>query len=155
VESDDRAHGLDELQISDVLQGSRLPNGVLGCLRRREIARSAAVPIELDAACQCPGDDERGVAKLEAAELEPGRKHECVGSEAVTALVRRDPQLLFAEPSTERTEDRVAVQRTARIAHSVTADEDELLIDSVPVLRQVDRSEVVWLFELYPPHVRR
>lgn len=114
-----------ERQVCEAVQPRRASNGELRSLDRALVARPPAIAVELDRPSKRTRREEERVVRIDTTELEPGRQNEKIGREAMSGLMRRDPELLLSQARLEETVELGSAQGTAAITASVPAHEDE------------------------------
>lgn len=152
-ESDDVLLDRLERQVGEAVKPRRAPNGELGGLYHALIARPPAIAVELDCPSKRARREEERVVRIDTTELEPGRENEKVGREAMSGLVRRDPELLLSQARLEETVELGSAQGAAAIAASVPADENERRLCDLSLVSQIKAREVEKTTELDPPYL--
>lgn len=150
----DRAVHSRKTEVVDDVEPELLPDRVLCGLDSRLVARSSAVVVELDSSFERARNHASRIVLVHSAQLHSGGKHEHVRSEAMPALMGREPDLAVAELAGEGPVHGGAAKRAACIACSVRADEDERFRHELPFALEIHLRQVFMAYELDPAHLR-
>jgi hypothetical protein len=125
LEANERVLDGGEAEVVEAVKPRGRADGMLRRLHGCVVERSATVVGKVDTPLEHALHERRSVVRVEASEMDPGRQDEDVPREAMSALVRRHPELVLVGFRCQRAEDGGAEQRAALVATPVAANEDE------------------------------